>query len=102
MSDYSMPVLSEQERQELIEQTEECITNLSRWVKNFSEDRDAKRDLKVYQIALAALTAEPVAFGYEDGLFECGGKISSTATRHYVNPLYAAPPVPVIKQEGEQ
>ena len=105
MSEYSMPVLSEQERQELIEQTEECITNLSRWVRSFSGDRDAKRDLKIYQIALAALTAKPVAFTAQSNLAGFGGSVG------YMWPpgnektsdvaLYAKPTVPV-KQEGEQ
>jgi len=93
MSDYSMPVLSEQERQELIGL---AAIEVKRW-----EIADGKQYMvELMNIALAGLTAEPVAFGYEGGLFECGGKISSTATRHYVNPLYTAPPVPVIKQEG--
>lgn len=92
MTDYTMPVLSEQERDKLTDYCKYRISELAEY----------SLQAKCLKIALAALTAEPVAFGYEDGLFECGGKISSTATRHYVNPLYAAPPVPVIKQEGEQ
>ena len=94
MSEYSMPVLSEQEREDLIGL---AMIEVKRW-----KCADGKQYMvELMNIALAALTAEPMAFGYEDGLFECGGKISSTATRHYVNPLYTAPPVPVIKQKGE-
>lgn len=87
MSEYSMPVLSEQERQELIGL---ATIEVKRW-----EIADGKQYMvELMNIALAALTAKPVAWGVND-------------TRCHTHegagyfPLYEIPPVPV-KQEGEQ
>lgn len=73
MTNYTMPVLSEHEKQRLINF---CKADLSNW----SPDGDY---YPLLRIALAALTAKPV--DPADCFCE----------------LYPAPPVPV-KQEGEQ
>ena len=107
MTNYTMPVLSEQEREALIAEIkynrENCFLS--------------KRTEVLMQIALAALTAKPVAMRYRweppfmkmpDGSpFTGDWKIVTDAA--IANPgkdyrrvcLYEAPPVPV-KQEGEQ
>lgn len=111
MTDYTMPVLSEQEREELIEKCKAAIVSLTPW-RGVSE---AKSRI-CFEIALAALTAKPVAMRYRwepphmkmpDGTpFTGDWKIVPDA--EIANPgkdyrrvcLYETPPVPV-KQEGE-
>ena len=87
MKNYTMPVLTEQERENLIALAR---IEVKRW-----DIADGKQYMvELMNIALAALTAKPVAWGVND-------------TRCHTHegagyfPLYEIPPVPVIKQEGE-
>jgi len=108
MSEYSMPVLSEQERESEIERCIADIWQLETTLKNGTSDNPhhIKSALVRQKIALAALTAKPVAFTAQSNLADFGGSVG------YMWPpgnektsdvaLYAKPPVPVIKQEGEQ
>lgn len=103
MTDYQMPVLSEQDR-------EERIKRFSFEIKRLQSKRDCEQSedrffsggdlwaLQAFEIALASLTAKPVAY-------EVKGLLCSTLDEAEIyvgdpEPLYDAPPVPV-KQEGE-
>lgn len=79
MSDYSMPVLSEQEREALISLAK---IEVKRW-KSCADQQRGGFMVELMEIALAALTAKPVDPA------DCFCEV------------YLAPPVPV-KQEGEQ
>lgn len=103
MSNYTMPVLSEQEKQSLISF---CESEMPYW----SPDGDF---YPLFGIALAALTAEPVAFCSQRGLdvrdkitaFTCpesAEAYAKTAGWIEITPLYTGPAALVIKQEGEQ
>ena len=108
MKKHSMPVLSEQERESEIERCIADIWQLETTLKNGTSDNPhhIKSALVRQKIALAALTAKPVAFTAQSNLADFGGSVG------YMWPpgnektsdvaLYAKPPVPVIKQEGEQ
>lgn len=98
MTDYSMPVLSEQERKIIMDT---CAHMISR-----SDTSEYSANFRVVaQIALAALTATPVVHEAE-----INGVMSSVTKSHFADcerhgvktrKLYSAPTVPV-KQEGEQ
>lgn len=96
MTKYTMPVLSEQERESEIERCIADIWQLETTLKNGTSDNPhhIKSALVRWKIALAALTAKPVAWGVND-------------TRCHTHegagyfPLYEIPPV-TVKQEGEQ
>lgn len=109
MTDYTMPVLSEQEREELIEKCKAAIVSLTPW-RGVSE---AKSRI-CFEIALASLTAKPYGYvaespcssGYGGMMHEFSidrRDVEEDAAEHegFVITLYASPPVPV-KQEGEQ
>lgn len=93
--DYTMPVLSEQEKQELIS-----------FAKVVSKDwGKAGPHSKLIQIALASLTAEPVGYGFREDidLMKKGQMVNGAMTVRCQGEqaLFTATPVPV-KQEGEQ
>jgi len=112
MSEYHMPVLSEQERDKL-------MSRLVKFRFGIQSARDAgmqteadESDDLIAQIALAALTAEPVEYlTWHQGcrapddceeysvVAEKGDKSCDGSDAFAV---YICPPVPVIKQEGEQ
>lgn len=106
MTEYSMPVLSEQEREDLIGL---AMIEGKRW-----KCADGKQYMvELMNIALAALTAESVAFCSQRGLdvrdkitaFTCpesAEAYAKTAGWIEITPLYSGPAVLVIKQEGEQ
>ncbi len=79
MIDYTMPVLSEREREALISLAK---IEVKRW-KSCADQQRGGFMVELMEIALAALTAKTTGYTY------CGLD------------LYTAPPVPV-KQEGEQ
>lgn len=95
VTDCTMPILSEQEKQELIS-----------FAKVISKDwGNAGPHSKLIQIALAALMSTPVVHEAE-----INGVMSSVTKSHFddcekygikTRKLYTVPPVPV-KQEGEQ
>jgi len=100
MSDYSMPVLSEQERKALISLAK---IEVKRW-KSCADQQRGGFMVELMEIALAALNAEPVGFIRPFTPFTFGkssGAIFKDETRHYYRPVYLSPPVPV-KQEGGQ
>lgn len=106
MTEYQMPVLSEQDRKNLI--------GLARIeVKRWSSIADQQRGrfmAELMQIALAALTAKPVAVTDKS---EVNGLSEDGWVGNFLAPdfrgidvgcevyLYAVPPV-TVKQEGEQ
>ena len=106
MKKHSMPVLSEQEREDLIEKCKAAIVSLTPW-RGVSE---AKSRI-CFEIALAALTAEPVAFTEKheiSNMHATGLYLRAWPTDRarnevegYTVGVYTMPPVPV-KQEGEQ
>lgn len=110
MTDYQMPVITEQER-------EERINRFSFEIKRLQSKRDCEQSedrffsggdlwaLQAFEIALAALTANPVVHEAE-----INGVMSSVTKSHFADcerygvktrKLYSAPTVPV-KQQGEQ
>ena len=95
MSGYSMPVLSEQERDFLVNMAK---IEIRRW-GNLADQQRGGYMADLMKIALASLTATPVAY-------EVKGLLCHTLDEAEIyvgdpEPLYDAPPVPV-KQEGEQ
>ena len=104
MADYSMPVLSEQERKidiaQCLEELAALEKNLITWGDNWKDYIESK--IRRQKIALAALTANPVAYKDSLGCFVTprkGELLIQEGEAAY--PLFMAPPVPV-KQEGEQ
>lgn len=105
MTDYTMPVLSEQEREKAIVACKDEIGHLKQMVAAAKSGgrysaTGYQSQLIRQQIALAALTAEPVAYVTYKGylLHAADPKLAEYSEP---SPLYDAPPVPV-KQEGEQ
>lgn len=114
MTDYTMPVLSEQDR-EIIQET--CAHIISR-----DDTSELSENLRVVaQIALAALTAKPSFWNiyhhnpdpnrqdnelYAECGPESGARAIASSIGGWVEPVYhGAPPVPVkqeAKPEGEQ
>lgn len=100
---HEMPVLSEQEREELQRYIESCVANKTIMISIRDSLRlDALRD----RIALAALTDEPACFGtmQEDwpdedrDLFLDKAAADFYAENCYeLMPLYTSPPVPTMK-----
>lgn len=107
MSNYQMPVLTEQEKEDL---PIECFRMIADAMKRGASYRQVVQ-MKLARIALAALTAKPVAVtdtaeinGLDDpswvgNFLPVGFKGIDDGTEVL---LYTAPTVPVIKQEGEQ
>lgn len=104
MTDYSMPVLSEREREELLSgavRMEDIIGSSLGEMSGEALDM-AVLELKLIRIALAALTAKPVAYKDSLGCFVTprkGELLIQEGEAAY--PLFMAPPVPVIKQEAK-
>lgn len=105
MTNYTMPVLSEQEKIHAIYDAEERVQALKLYCKLNPDDKQAAADFLLMRIALASLTAKPVVHEAE-----INGVMSSVTKSHFddcekygikTRKLYTFPPVPV-KQEGEQ
>lgn len=101
---YQMPVLTEKERNELIERYTGRIHAMKSWLKVHPTDDEAPRDILAHQIALAALTAKPAAVvemthgnGWnppEPHLSICDIRGMQPGDRQ---DLYVTPPVPALK-----
>lgn len=106
MTDYTMPVLSEQEREAYIGTIKTCMRSISE-----EADENLQFEYDILKIALASLTAKPIEYltwhqgcrapdDCEDySVVASKGKKSCDGSDAF--PVYTAPPVPV-KQEGEQ
>lgn len=100
-------------KEQLIKRLEEQEAS-ARYALGFVRDseilRDIEMDLRINEIALASLTAEPVAWTDADELrdaknvgngylFAIGGNANKFADPRRQMMLYAAPPAPVVRQE---
>lgn len=100
-------------KEQLIKRLEEQESS-ARYALGFVRDseilRDIEMDLRINEIALASLTAEPVAWTDADELrdaknvgngylFAIGGNANKFADPRRQMMLYAAPPAPVVRQE---
>jgi len=96
MTNYTMPVLSEQEKLVLIDNAMVFLTRVK-----CGNLEASKFDVYQAQIALAALMAKPVGYTWDRGTScEILAVDINDGTPCGID-LYAMPPVPV-KQEGEQ
>jgi len=99
--DYTMPVLSEQEKLVLIDNAMVFLTRVK-----CGNLEASKFDVYQAQIALAALTAKPVGYVSNFSMELAADGRLGHISNHMVAGLegsyvYTTPPVPV-KQEGEQ
>lgn len=116
MTDYQMPVLSEQEREEQVQYCCARESSLLAQIESYKQfdgvdsiDAILQKDLISQQIALAALTAKPVAFTEKheiSNMHATGLYLRAWPTDRarnevegYTVGVYTMPPVPV-KQEG--
>lgn len=86
MTEHTMPMLTDSDREELIKQANHLM---------ISSPFHA-----VAQISLAALTAEK--YGYVHNVSQLSeGKVFKEENRHYGKCVYTAPPVPALKLPEE-
>lgn len=100
-------------KEQLLKRLEEQMSS-ARYALGFVQDseilRDIEMDLRITEIALASLEAEPVAWtdadelrdaknGGNGYLFAIGGNANKFADPRRQMMLYAAPPAPVVPEE---
>lgn len=93
-------------KERLIDWAVVAVAERVRDLKDAPESVEAAANLKLAEIALASLTAEPVLYAAEETLaYDNMGEIHLTCLSEpmgdAVIPLYTAPPVPVVPEEIE-
>jgi len=91
-------------KEQLIDQAQKNIVALRGAVERIPEASEAAViHLRLAEITLAALTAEPVGFIHPFTPFTFGkssGAIFKEETRHYYKPVYETPPAPVVPAQS--